>query len=342
MRKNCHRNSLQPTLCTQCSGALPLGTCGTEELSKSSCFEEQRPLGKGCPRGSQQEALRQPKVAQGQTVDVAGLPSLQGVPHKKIEQKDRGYRRKVKKTCKSPGTLPIEKDLGRKLKRRKVKATKEKEREQSSVQKLLRGQGVISAHSAASVQGQTKSYQPKLRDTVTKEKGDQQQNFVEDKQRPAPLDIYIHVAKMKASPKVADGCSPLPSKKEQRQGNNSMTFGTFLIFTRTTRFNPKQAATSMRRGDIQRALKVSAEHTLSGAVLMTLQHVLLLGHPDVSSRTHSLCSLPAYRLDPNRAGSSFGFTVEHCDSSTGHDTNPCGCDKDRCSDLLQGCWQKPE
>lgn len=95
-------------------------------------------------------------------------------------------------------------------------------------------------------------------------------------------------------------------------------------------------------GDIQRALKVSAEHTLSGAVLMTLQHVLLLGHPDVSSRTHSLCSLPAYRLDPNRAGSSFGFTVEHCDSSTGHDTNPCGCDKDRCSDLLQGCWQKPE
>lgn len=57
------------------------------------------------------------------------------------------------------------------MKRRKVKATKEKEREQSSVQKLLRGQGVISAHSAASVQGQTKSYQPKLRDTVTKEKG---------------------------------------------------------------------------------------------------------------------------------------------------------------------------
>lgn len=42
-------------------------------------------------------------------------------------------------------------------------------------------------------------------------------------------------------------------------------------------------------GGIQRALKVSAEHTLSGAVLMTLQHVLLLGHPDVSAG-HTACA----------------------------------------------------
>lgn len=30
MRPNYHRDSLQPTLCTQCNGALPLGTCSTE------------------------------------------------------------------------------------------------------------------------------------------------------------------------------------------------------------------------------------------------------------------------------------------------------------------------
>lgn len=58
------------------------------------------------------------------------------------------------------------------MKRRTAKATKEKEREQSSEQKLLQGQGGISAaHSAASIQGQPKSFQPKLRDTVTTEKG---------------------------------------------------------------------------------------------------------------------------------------------------------------------------
>ena len=85
----------------------------------------------------------------------------------------------------------------------------------------------------------------------------------------------------------------------------------------------------------------SGQHTLWGYA-EDFTALLLLGQHRVASRMEGLCCLPARGHGPDGASRGCSLALKHSDSSTGSNKDPCGCDKDHCSVLPQGCWQKPQ